>query len=299
LHPAGPAAERIAELWWAMFWMGTAVFVVTMALFLYSLLRRQERARPPLGHMGFVVLAGIAVPLVILVYILIHSIITQLDIRTPDEGVVVQVIGHQWWWEVRYPGHDVVTANEIWIPVGEPVRLEVRSADVIHSFWVPELHGKIDLMPELTNRFWMQADRPGIFRGQCAEFCGLQHANMAKLVIAVPPDEFEEWMEQQVHAVEIPVEPEVARGFEVFEAAGCGNCHAIRGTPFEPVEVGPDLTHLASRRTLAAGIRPNDTGHLMGWITDPQSIKPGNLMPATHLSPDDLDALVVFLQSLR
>jgi cytochrome c oxidase subunit 2 len=212
--------------------------------------------------------------------------------------VTVEVIGHQFWWEIRYPDSGVVTANEITIPAGEPVRLLLRSADVIHSFWVPQLHGKMDLVPGRENTFWVTADTPGRYRGICAEFCGIQHAKMHKLVVALDRPDFDAWLQDQQAEAAEPATEQARRGREVFLQSSCVECHAVRGhTP--PNDVGPDLTHLASRFTLAAGILPNNRGALGGWLLDPQSQKRGARMPPTNLSGPDLQALLDYLEALR
>jgi cytochrome c oxidase subunit 2 len=203
---------------------------------------------------------------------------------------------------VRYldplPSSSFSTANEIHIPVGQPVELTLRSVDVIHSFWVPNLHGKKDLIPGQVNTLVLQADRPGIFRGQCAEFCGLQHANMALYVVAEPPDEFARWQERQRRPAPEPATDAARRGRDVFMASSCVLCHKIGGTMAGGV-AGPDLTHVASRLSLAAGTLPNTRGHRAGWIVDPQMHKPGNNMPPNLLSPGDLQALLSYLDTLR
>jgi cytochrome c oxidase subunit II len=298
LHPAGPAAERVADLWWVMFGMGTAVFLIVMILTGMAVLRR-ESDRPPMGNRRFIIAFGLAGPAVVLIVLLIFALQATLALRLPEARHTIQVIGHQWWWEVIYPDHGIITANEIRIPAGEPVRLELRAADVIHSFWVPRLHGKMDLLPEVTNTFWIEATEPGVYRGQCAEFCGVQHARMAFVVVAEPPEAFDEWVRRQTVPPAAPATQELVRGLEIFFDAGCAECHAIRGTPAAPGEVGPDLTHFGSRLTIGAGQRPNTTGDLAGWIANPQTIKPGNKMPPTFLGADELHTLVAFLQSLR
>jgi cytochrome c oxidase subunit 2 len=212
------------------------------------------------------------------------------------------VTGHQWWWDVRYdahvPAHRVRTANEIHIPVGQPILLKLRTSDVIHSFWVPSLHGKRDLIPGQTNTLWLQADRPGTYRGQCAEFCGHQHAHMGLLVVAEPPERFAGWQERQRQPAAEPADALARRGREVFVAGPCALCHAVRGTE-AAAEVAPDLTHLGSRLTIAAATLANTPGHLAGWIVDPQRLKPGSHMPPMSLAADDLQALLAYLGSLR
>ncbi len=298
LHPAGPAAASIAWLWWFMFILGTLVFIGVMLLLVTAIMRRQEsRQGPPIGTLPFVLLGGVAIPGVILFVLLILTLDTTVSLRTPDTDLTVEVVGHQWWWEVRYPALDIVDANEIHIPAGRPVRLELRSADVIHSFWVPALHGKMDLNPDHTNVFWIKADQEGVYRGQCAEFCGLQHALMAMEIVVHSSAAFDDWVEQRRRpTVELNVRQQ--RGKEIFLSSGCPQCHTAGDTTAEG-EVGPDLTHVASRRTLGAGTLRNNRANLTGWLSNPQAIKPGNLMPPTYLSPDDLHALVDYLQSLK
>jgi cytochrome c oxidase subunit 2 len=196
------------------------------------------------------------------------------------------------------PPRAPTTANEIHVPVGRPVVLELRSTDVIHSFWPPNLSAKRDLIPGHENSLWLQADAPGEYRGQCAEFCGHQHAKMAFLVVAEPPDSFAGWLARQRDTAATPADSLTRRGQEVFLGSACPMCHAIGGTPAGS-RVGPDLTHLGSRRTLAAGTLPNTRGNLAGWIVNPQAIKPGAKMPPNALSPDDLQALLAYLETLR
>ncbi|HXW00915.1 MAG TPA: cytochrome c oxidase subunit II, partial [Anaerolineae bacterium] len=217
--------------------------------------------------------------------------------NTLDE-VIVEIEGNQWWWEVNYPLQEFTTANEIHIPVGPPVELKVTSIDVIHSFWVPELHGKIDLIPGQTNSFWLQADEPGVYYGECAEFCGIQHAKMALVVVAQPEAEFTAWLEQQQQPAAQITEATLLEGQQIFLGSACISCHTVKGTNATG-DLGPDLTHLASRLTLAAGTLENNQNNLAGWIIDPQNIKPGNLMPSTDLSENELQALLAYLESLE
>jgi cytochrome c oxidase subunit 2 len=216
--------------------------------------------------------------------------------------VTIAVTGHQWWWEIEYedanPSRRVITANEIHIPVGRPIALKVSSHDVIHSFWAPNLQGKRDLIPGYMTAIWMQADREGVFRGQCAEFCGRQHAHMAFEVVAEPESRFDRWLDDQRQEARVPASPQEERGREAFMSARCPGCHSIRGTDARGL-VGPDLTHIGSRVSLGAGILPNARGHLAGWISNPQAIKPGNVMPPNPLSADDLMALLAYLESLK
>ena len=306
LEPATDSARRVADLWWLMFWMGTVIFVVVMLLLLYAVARgRGGKADSDLSNksrQSMVLTGGVAVPLVVLAIVFgytLHTLTGLADDRESSE-LTVEVVGHQFWWEVRYPNEDVVTANEIHIPVGQPVEFKLTSADVIHSFWVPELYGKVDMMPGTTTSLTITADEPGRYRGQCAQLCGVQHANMALYVIADEPDAFGTWLDQQSQVAQEPAEGSVIeRGEEVFLSSACVYCHSVRGASAATGDVGPDLTHLASRETLAAGTLPNTTGNLAGWIVDPQHIKPGNLMPAVNLDSEELQALLAYLNSLE
>ena len=219
-----------------------------------------------------------------------------------QNGMTIEIIGNQWWWYVRYLNDDasriVVTANEIHIPVGRPVMIRGTSKDVIHSFWVPNLHGKRDFIPSRVNTEWIEADRPGRFRGQCAEFCGIQHAHMALWVVAESANQFEAWMRAQLQPSVAPADPENVRGQQVFLNNACVYCHAISGTPAAG-QVGPDLTHFGSRFALAAGTLPNTKGNLAGWIADPQNVKPGNHMATVPLKPEDVEPLLDYLESLK
>jgi cytochrome c oxidase subunit 2 len=333
LQPAGPAAAEIAWLWWLMCAVFTAVLVLVVVLLIIAITpsRRhasrleqtgQQRDVPPWGPNGFVIAGGIVLPILILTPLSLISLRTSATLVAPREALTVRVIGHMWWWEVRYPDTGLVTANEIHIPAGEPVRLELASADVIHSFWVPSLHGKRDMIPGLETSFWIQADEPGIYRGQCAEYCGTQHANMALLVVALPREQFDAWLssgagnpghEKVFGYAPSPIQPSEApregkfansetnnaqRGHAVFMQAGCAQCHAIAGTQAKG-NAGPDLTRMGRRATIGAALLPNTPGNLAGWIADPQALKPGVKMPRTYLSSNDLLALVMYLEDLK
>lgn len=307
LHPAGPAAAEIAWLWWIMLGAFTGVFILVLALLCGAVFRGPARvattpdgeprrgSEPPLGSTGFIVAGGIVLPIVILTPLFLFSLRTSASLRQPPEALSIRVVGHMWWWEVRYPEQGIVTANEIHIPVGQPVRLELASADVIHSFWVPRLGGKRDMIPGIENEFWIQADEPGVYRGQCGEYCGTQHANMAFHVVALDPAEFESWLAARTEQRAEPEMLERGRGFQIFMSAGCGECHALGATRAKG-SVGPDLTHFGSRRTIGAAMLSNSRGNLAGWIADPQAIKPGIRMPRTYLPADDLLTLAAFLE---
>ena len=302
LDPAGPEAQEIARLWWVLFWICTVVFVVTMALALWAV-RKGGTAAPqqvgPLSGNGFVIVSGIIIPTIILVGILVYSLRATLAIMPGPATMTIEVTGHQWWWEVRYPELGIITANELHLPVGQAVRLKLRSGDVVHSFWVPNLHGKMDMFPEHDTELTLRADRPGTFRGQCAEFCGPQHTWMTVRVLALPEEEFQQWVAARQSAP--PAEADqslLARGRQSFLNHGCAACHAIRGTAAE-ARLAPDLTHLASRQTLGAGILENNRENLRAWILRPHEIKPGNLMPPTILPEAELEALLTYLESLQ
>jgi cytochrome c oxidase subunit 2 len=215
----------------------------------------------------------------------------------------IDVVGHQWWWEIQYPDigdpqNIVETANEIHVPVGRAVLIKMTSDDVIHSFWAPNLDGKKDLIPGHETRTWFRADSAGVYRGQCAEFCGHQHANMAFFIVAESRPDFERWLTSQKSPASTPSDSLAQQGERVFLSGTCSMCHSISGTGAGS-KIGPDLTHLASRRTIAAGTLPNNTGNLAGWILDPQSIKPGAKMPPNALDPQSLRALLAYLATLK
>jgi cytochrome c oxidase subunit 2 len=209
----------------------------------------------------------------------------------------VHITGHQWWWHVRYPDEQVITANEVHLPAGVPVRLAVTSEDVIHSFWMPQIAGKVDVIPGKTNSITILAEQPGVYRGMCAEFCGAPHARMHFLVVVEPPADFARWLDGQRRVPPPPTDSLVQRGQQVFFRATCAECHAVRGTAAGTR--GPDLTHVASRRTLGAGTQPNTRANLAGWTVDAQAMKPGNKMPSIPLAGDDLQALLAYLESLE
>ena len=313
LDPAGPQAARIHSLWWAFNIVLTLVFLIVIGIMLWALSRRH---REPLARVHVpsaadeqrltrTVAIGVFATIAILFGLLIASVGTGKaisNLANKKNGLTIEVTGNQWWWHVRYLDDDaskiVVTANEIHIPVGRPVQIRGTSNDVIHSFWVPNLHGKRDLIPSRVTDEWIQADRTGRYRGQCAEFCGLQHAHMALWVIAESPEEFEAWKRRQLEPAMPPSNPTTSAGLLVFEKYACVYCHTIRGT-IAAGQVAPDLTHFGSRSTIAAGTLPNNKGNLAGWIVDPQSIKPGNHMATLSIAPHELQPLVEYLESLQ
>jgi cytochrome c oxidase subunit II len=307
LDPHSPPAHDIRTLWWWMFAIAAIVFLGAIAMLVYGWFRRGKRGLPFFGESEraentLVVIFGIAIPVVVLVGLFFASDVYVLGkTDAPDSGstkLTVEVTGHQWWWEVRYPGTTAVTADEIHIPAQTQVNVVGTTADVIHSFWVPQLNRKIDLIPGKENRVGLYADSPGVYRGQCAEFCGLQHSHMAFYVIADPPQEFRSWLANMAADAPAASGPAERAGESRFMSDQCASCHTIRGTPAEG-QVGPDLTHLASRTTIAALTLPNDSTHLQEWIRDPQHVKPGNKMPGLNLSEADISSIVTYLRSLR
>ena len=305
LDARGPAAANIAELWWILFGLGTAVFVAVTGLLLYIIFARRRRLHDdeidlrPVNGRPWILWGGVIVPIVILLAMTFFNLRSLIALASPAAApLTVEVIGHRWWWEVRYPDEGIVTANEIRIPVGQQVLVNLTSVDVIHSFWVPQLGGKMDLNPGEINSTWIQADERGVYRGICAEFCGIQHARMLFLVVVESEEEFNAWLARESQPAPEPTDEFVHRGQQVFLGSSCVYCHTVRGTNASGT-LGPDLTHLAGRLSLAAGILENNRGNLAGWIVDPQHLKPGNLMPPTSLDGEDLQALLAYLETLE
>jgi cytochrome c oxidase subunit II len=305
LHPAGVQAARVGHLWWVMFWICAAVWCAVALVAVAAIARgRRGTSMASERQLGVSVAVAGGFSIVALIGLLFQSVVTgrALDTLRSPNALRIQVTGNQWWWDVQYvtanPSLRVTTANEIHIPVGRPVRFDLLSTDVIHSLWIPNLQGKIDLVPGRLNELWLQADRAGVYRGQCAEYCGLQHAKMALVVIAEPPDDFERWLTGNRAPAPAPVTPEQQRGKEVVERGPCAMCHNITGT-LAGGRTAPDLTHIASRSTIGAGSVPNTRGYLAGWIADPQHIKPGNRMPAVGLNGEELQAVLAYLETLR
>jgi cytochrome c oxidase subunit II len=306
LDSAGVQAARIEQLWWLMFWVCTAVFVLVMLALAVAVVRgggARSTATPDSTLTRNVTISTV-LSTIALIGLLFASVLTgrALGSLSMPDPLTVQITGYQWWWSIDYqnpdPSLNVTTANELHLPVGRPVAITLKAADVIHSFWVPSLHGKTDLVPGRDNVMWLRADKPGIFRGQCAEYCGVQHAHMALTVIAEAPNDFEGWLSTQRQLARDPVSAEQARGRQIVEQGPCALCHTVRGTT-AAARTAPDLTHFATRSTIGAGTVPNTRGYLAGWIADPQHIKPGNRMPPTGLASDDLQAVIAYLETLR
>ena len=304
----GPDASRAAELTWLMFAIAAVVLLIITILILMVFLRaRRDKAEADLytrddQSLRNVLWGGGVAPIVVLMVVMGLAIRIDQQPSEPPAGSdppTVEVIGHQWWWEVHYTDQNFDTANEIHIPVGRPVTLRLTTADVIHSFWVPQLHGKMDMIPGQTNTIILEADQAGVYRGQCAEFCGAQHANMALLVIAETPAEYQVWLADQMKS---SMKPKVGsieqQGQQAFLGSACTYCHTIRGTNASG-KLGPDLTHIASRTTIGSGILPNTRGNLAGWIINSQSIKPENHMPPMDLTSEQLQAMLDYFATLK
>lgn len=301
LDPAGVDATSIARLSWVLFIGGGIVFLLVVLVASVALwARRRPRF---LSDARFILAAGLVVPTIALATLLVYGLTLTHTQRAaaPAHALRIDVTGELFWWRVRYrlDGRDLDTANEIHVPVGVPVEVTLRSADVIHSFWVPALAGKLDTIPGTVNRLTLTATTPGIYRGQCAEFCGASHAWMAFRVVAVDEAEFEAWLAQQTGPARIPVSADEMTGHGMFLAAGCGGCHTIRGTPANGT-IGPDLTHVGSRIGIAADTLPNDAASFARWIRDAQHIKPGTRMPQFRIfSEAELAAIATYLASLE
>ncbi|MFN7931454.1 MAG: cytochrome c oxidase subunit II, partial [Blastocatellia bacterium] len=309
LDPAGPQAERLSHLWWLMFWVCAVIYVLVMSALIGAILQARSQANATADaaakrKMSAAIALALGISVLILFSFMLADFSTgrALTSLAAPQALKIEVTGYMWWWDFKYddpvPSQRLRTANEIHIPVGRPVHFVMTSRDVIHSFWVPNLQGKTDLLTGHTTTTWLQADRAGTYRGQCAEYCGHQHAHMAFLVIAEPEAEFKAWLDGQRRAAPAPVTAEQQQGLQLFQTRSCVMCHQIRGTG-AGASSAPDLTHLASRQTLAAGTLANNRANLGGWILDPQHFKPGNKMPANALSNEELNALVSYLESLK
>ncbi|RQZ16652.1 cytochrome c oxidase subunit II [Burkholderia sp. Bp9031] len=302
-HAAGPAAGPVFVLGWALLALCMLVCMAIAVLLLVAMFRHRAQPGDSPGGGLAIVTVGSAISIVLLFGALVYMLRVLGAVASPPRppALTIVVTAHDWWWAVRYPddasGAAFVTANEIHIPVGEPVAIELKSADVIHAFWVPQLAGKTQTIPGQTNHQWLQADRPGVYRGQCSQYCGAQHAHMAFEVVAEPPDAFRAWLAAQRQPASAPAAGAEQRGRHVF-AARCAGCHAVRGTDAAG-DAGPDLSHLGSRRLLAAGTLDNTPENLRRWIEHAQQVKPQTLMPSFALAPRDADDLAAYLATLH
>jgi cytochrome c oxidase subunit 2 len=310
LDPHSGAATHLANLFWFFTLVCGLVWIAVVgALALVLLRRRKERndtpeSDQPLQHRRKTIIVTALVVLTALILVafgLVSFYATRGFTWHDTHTITLKVTAQQWWWQVEYQNEDAsqdfIIANEIHIPVGRPVTLELNASDVIHSFWVPNLMGKQDMIPGRKNFITLQADHPGLYRGQCAEFCGLEHAKMAILVFAEPQDKFEAWRRHQIELAKMPGAPQRRRGMDIFVHGQCASCHTIAGTDAAG-QTAPDLTHFGGRATIAAGLLHNSPQNLDRWLTDPQQLKPGTNMPEVTLSPEDRAALVAYLEGL-
>jgi cytochrome c oxidase subunit 2 len=312
LDPTSPQARAVAHLWWWMLAVGGGVWLVVIAAMVYAVrAKRGHRESDDLVHvsddthrrMERVVVAGVFVTVLILAAFLAFDFsVGRLLAQHPSRAVTIEIVAHQWWWEAQYvdsnPSKRIVTANEIHVPTGEAIQLKLTSPDVIHSFWAPSLNGKRDLIPGYPTALWFKADTAGTYRGQCAEFCGLQHAKMAFFIVAEPPQQFAAWLAAASTTPDPPTDSTLLYGQRVFLSGGCAVCHSIGGTEARAT-VGPTLSHFKSRSTIAAGTLANTRENLASWIINPQAIKPGVRMPPSPLTPVQLNALVAYLETLK
>lgn len=304
LNPGSAHARELAGLSWLLFALGTGILLIVIVATIVAY-AGSDRLRAALASHGAVVGGGIVFPIVVLTALLAAGIwLTKGSQARLQEraDLRIRVVGEQWWWRLEYVGPDgqpIAAANELRIPVGRATLLELTSADVIHSFWVPSLAGKIDMIPGRTTRLRLEPSAPGIFRGQCAEYCGGPHALMAFEVVAMPADAFDAWLADQAEPAAQPASPVTQRGRQLFLASGCGGCHAVRGTEAAGT-IGPDLTHLASRRSVGLDTTPLSSATIAAFIRDGQHVKPGNLMPPFRIfAPEDLEALSIYLAELK
>ena len=306
LDPRGGPAIHLEHLIIATVILCTVVWILVMVMLGLALARGRRAAADSAkseARLTMTVIAAVAASVVIIAGLTIASFYTTRNIGVPESAALtITVKGQQWWWQVFYAGTDAKpgfqTANEIHIPVGADVHLLLESADVIHSFWVPSLAGKQDLVPGRSNSLLLRAEKSGVYRGQCAEFCGLQHSHMAIMVIAEAPADYERWAASQRDDAMEPTDPDAAAGKAAFLAKPCAACHTVRGTPANGT-TGPDLTHVGGRQTIAAGLQETTRGSLAAWIADPQTLKPGNNMPIVALTSIELQNISAYMESLK
>jgi cytochrome c oxidase subunit 2 len=303
LAPAGRQAARLADLFWGMVAGAALLWLVVVALAIHATYVARKPLSPRDGRL-LIVGGGVVSPMILLTALLTYSLsmLPSFLAPAPEGALEIQVTGHQWWWRVRYPrphGAAVDLANELHLPVGRPVELQLESSDVIHSFWIPALGGKVDMIPGRRTRLLLEPTQTGVYRGVCAEYCGASHALMSLFVVIEPEDDFERWLTQQAEPAAAPGEATASEGREVLIASGCGACHTVRGTSADGV-LGPDLTHLGSRQSIGAGTLPATADALLRWISGPDAIKPGAHMPGFGmLPPEELQALAIYLAGLK
>lgn len=307
--PISTPAQAILELSWLVLWICAGIFVIVSGLLIYTLIRfRRRRAdndEPPQVYgSNQIELAWTVLPLLTVVVLFLVTTRTIKAVQNavpPAEALHVTIVGHQWWWEIRYPALGIVTANELHVPVStqaqrRPTFLKLASVDVVHSFWVPRLAGKMDVIPNRDNRMWIEPLEPGLYLGQCAEYCGTQHANMLLRVIVHAPEDFARWVVAQQQPP--GHDPAVQAGRALFQATACVSCHTVHATGANGT-FGPDLSHLMSRATLGAGVVENTPQNLRAWMRNPQHLKPGNLMPDMKLTSQEVEHLVAYLLTLK
>ena len=314
LSPGGIQAEHIVRLWHLTLIVCGVVFAAVLVAVLFALLRRAgaDRATPPNLRVAVTpersvqrtVVSVSVLSVVLLVALIVADVLTDRALsKLPVANALhIELTGWRWWWQARYAAEDghpeFVTANELHVPVGRPIVISLGAGDVIHSFWVPSLHGKKDLLPGIASTIELRADHAGVYDGPCAEFCGAEHALMALRVVAEPADRYAAWAASEAASAAPPTQGLAARGLQVFERSTCASCHTVRGTSATG-QLAPDLTHLMSRQTIAAGALPNNTANLTRWISNPGAVKPGTAMPAVGLSEPDLKAVVAWLTTLQ
>jgi cytochrome c oxidase subunit 2 len=304
LHPGSPGAKEILHLFYIMLGIAAGIFVIVAGLTLYSSYRFRDRRRHlklrPGAESKMLEVLWTAVPILVVTYLFFKTVRVMHEVNPPPRGgdPDLVVIAHQWWWELHYPKSGAVSANEIHLPVGRRELLRLESADVVHDFWVPALGKKVDAIPNHPNHLWITLSKPGTFLGTCDEYCGSEHAWMRIRVIGQEPAAFKNWISRQLLPAPAPSGAEARKGASIFQARTCANCHTIAGTE-SAGNVGPDLTHVASRETLASGAIENSPENLKRWIKNPQAIKPGCHMPNLRLSDSELKALAAYLGGLE
>jgi cytochrome c oxidase subunit II len=308
--PESVPAKQIYNLFLVVYGLAAVVFVIVEGALVYAVVRfgRKQGAGLPSQIDGNprLEVAWTVAPALVLAVVFVLSLQTLRSITTPRTAVAggpgaplhLRVVGHQWWWEFDYPDLNIVTATEMHVPVGVDVNLDVESADVVHSFWVPQLGGQLDAVPGHVNHMWFQVSAPGTYRGQCAEFCGAEHAGMQMRVVAESPDQFQAWVKAQQAPAAEAATGDAAAGEQAFVTGACVGCHTITGTKANG-QVGPNLTHFASRQIFAGALYDNTADNVAHWLANPQSMKPYNLMPNLHLSSEQIGALVAYLESLK